>query len=74
MKIRLLIFSLFISSTSFSQEWQSLFDGKSLKGWKLMAGKAEYKVEDGAIVGTTVMNSPNSFLVCDQKFTGNFIL
>jgi hypothetical protein len=74
MKTRLIFFSLFISSTIFSQGWQSLFDGKTLNGWKLMTGKAEYKVEDGIIVGTTVMNSPNSFLVCDKKFTGDFIL
>src|SRR6187455_3474818 len=74
MKIRLIIFSLLISSYIFSQGWKSLFDGKTLNGWKLMTGKAEYKVEEGIIVGTTVMNSPNSFLVCDNKFTGDFIL
>ena len=74
MKTRLVFFSLFVSSTIFSQGWQSLFDGKTLNGWTLMTGKAEYKVEDGIIVGTTVMNSPNSFLVCDKKFTGDFIL
>ena len=74
MKTRLIFFSLFISSTIFSQGWQSLFDGKTLNGWKLMTGKAEYKVEDGIIVGTTVMNSPNSFLVSEKKVSGNFIL
>jgi hypothetical protein len=31
-------------------------------------------VEDGIIVGATVINSPNSFLVNDKKFTGDFIL
>ena len=74
MKTRLVFFSLFISSTIFSQGWQSLFDGKTLNGWKLMTGKADYKVEDGIIVGTTVMNSPNSFLVSEKKVSGNFIL
>jgi len=74
MKTRLVFFSLFISSTIFSQGWQSLFDGKTLNGWKLMTGKAEYKVEGGIIVGTTVMNSPNSFLVSEKKVSGNFIL
>jgi len=70
----ILIIALLISSTTFSQGWEQLFDGKTLNGWKLMTGKAEYKVENGIIVGTTVMNSPNSFLVCDKKFTGDFIL
>ena len=68
---------IFIASMVFCQDnkgWQSLFDGKTLNGWKLMTGKAEYKVEDGNIVGTTVMNSPNSFLVYDKKFSGDFIL
>ena len=74
MKTKLLIFSFFISTTIFSQGWQNLFDGKTLNGWKLMTGKAEYKVENGMIVGTTVMNSPNSFLVSDKRVSGNFIL
>src|SRR5262245_59344937 len=70
------IFLLFISANTFSQNggWQNLFDGKTLNGWKQMTGKAEYKVENGIIVGTTVMNSPNSFLVSDKKVSGDFIL
>ena len=42
--------------------WESLFNGNDLSGWEQVNGSAPYKVEDGAIVGTTVMNSPNSFL------------
>jgi hypothetical protein len=70
------IFFLLISAKVFSQNsgWQELFDGKTLNGWKLVTGKAEYKVENGMIVGTTVMNSPNSFLVSDKKVSGDFIL
>lgn len=70
------IFLLFISVNTFSQNggWQNLFDGKTLNGWKQMTGKAEYKVENGIIVGTTVINSPNSFLVSDKKVSGDFIL
>ncbi|HMU47734.1 MAG TPA: DUF1080 domain-containing protein [Chitinophagaceae bacterium] len=74
----ILILLLFTGISSFSQKknngWQSLFDGNTLNGWRLMAGKAEYKVENGCIVGTTVINSPNSFLVSDKKFTSDFIL
>jgi len=54
--------------------WEYLFDGKSLNGWNQMTGSAKYEVENGAIVGTAVPNSPNSFLVCEKKFTGDFIL
>jgi hypothetical protein len=42
--------------------WTPLFDGKSLDGWAVRGGRAEYRVEDGAIVGTTVEGSPNTFL------------
>ncbi len=52
---------------------QSLFDGKTLKGWKRLAGTADYKVENGAIVGTTVMNSGNTFLVTEKEY-GDFSL
>ena len=57
-----------------SAGWQTLFDGKSLQGWNRVAGTADYKVENGAIVGSTVLNSPNSFLVSEKKFSGDFVL
>lgn len=53
--------------------WHTLFDGKTLNGWKRLAGTAEYKVEKGSIVGTTVINSGNTFLVTEKEF-GDFIL
>lgn len=54
-------------------KWKALFDGKTLNGWVQRGGKARYHVEDGAIVGTTVQHTPNSFL-CTRKTYGNFIL
>lgn len=78
MQNALLIAVLFTCVSGLAQKndngWENLFDGKTLNGWKLMTGKAEYKVENGCIVGTTVMNSANSFLVCEKKFPGDFIL
>ncbi len=53
--------------------WVSLFDGKTLNGWIQRGGKARYTVEDGAIVGTSVPRTPNSFL-CTEKHFGDFIL
>lgn len=53
--------------------WQSLFNKKDLQGWKQMNGKAVYEVKNGEIVGTTVANTPNSFLAT-QKIYGDFIL
>ena len=51
----------------------SLFDGKTLNGWKKVAGTADYKIQDGMIVGTTVVSSPNTFLISDKEY-GNFVL
>ncbi|GAC1301766.1 MAG: DUF1080 domain-containing protein [Mucilaginibacter sp.] len=56
-----------------AQSTPSLFDGKTLKGWKRLAGTADYKVENGEIVGTTVLNSGNTFLVTEKEY-GDFIL
>ena len=53
--------------------WVQLFDGKSLDGWEQKGGKAKYKVEDGAIVGTSVPNTSNSFL-CTKEHYGDFVL
>lgn len=54
------------------EQWVSLFDGKTLDGWTVNGGFATYKVEDGAIVGTTAEGSPNTFL-CKGPF-GDFAL
>jgi len=54
-------------------EWQDLFDGKTLDGWTQRNGEAKYEVEDGVIVGTTVLGTPNSFL-CTDEIYGDFIL
>ena len=54
-------------------EWKQLFDGRTLAGWEVRGGFAEYHVEDGQIVGTTVKGSPNTFL-CTKKQYGDFIL
>lgn len=53
--------------------WKSLFDGETLTGWEQKNGSAVYTVEDGAIVGTTVPGSPNSFLCTTQDY-GDFVL
>ncbi len=54
-------------------EWVALFDGKTLDGWEQRNGFAHYDVRDGSIVGTSVPNSPNSFLFTKEQF-GDFEL
>jgi hypothetical protein len=71
--------SLIGIGTSYAQtkkpaaKWESLFNGKNLNGWTQKTGSAGYTVENGMIVGTTVVKSPNSFLVTDKEY-GDFIM
>ncbi len=70
--------ALLMSTISLSAaEWKDLFDGKTLDGWTRLGGeahgKAHYTVQNGAIVGTTVSNTPNSFLATNEMY-GDFIL
>jgi len=53
--------------------WIELFNGNDLEGWERKGGEATYKVEDGAIVGTSVPNTDNSFL-CTKKHFSDFVL
>jgi hypothetical protein len=66
---------LFIFQTINAQSsgWTNLFSGKTLNGWKKVAGNADYKIEDSAILGTTVINSPNTFLITEKEY-GDFVL
>ncbi len=52
--------------------WTPLFNGKNLTGWKQLNGKAKYEVQNGAIVGTSVTDTPNSFLTTEKNY-GDFI-
>ena len=54
-------------------KWTSLFNGKDLKGWKQLNGKAKFEAVNGEIAGTTVLNEPNSFLATEATY-GDFIL
>jgi hypothetical protein len=67
--------TLFLSQAAESGEsgFSALFDGASLAGWEQHSGTAEYRVENGAIIGKTVPDTGNSFLCTSRKFA-NFIL
>ncbi len=78
LKLRCSAFLLCFSLISFAQtlktdNWQSLFNGKDLTGWKQLNGKASYVVRGNEIVGTTVAKEPNSFLATAVDY-GDFIL
>jgi hypothetical protein len=55
------------------EKWTDLFNGKDLAGWTQKGGQAKFAAEAGAIVGRSVLNTPNSFL-CTEKEYGDFVL
>jgi hypothetical protein len=71
--IYFLVLTITLTAQGPEKGWKNLFDGKSFAGWKKLAGTAEYKIEDGAIVGITAASSPNTFLVTEEEY-GDFIV
>jgi hypothetical protein len=73
-QIFLLIAVLTLTVSVFAAEpWVDLFDGKTFSGWEQVGGQAKYTIEDGQIVGETVLGTPNSFMRTKQ-FYSDFIL
>ena len=70
----LFIVSILMSSQALAQEFQTLFNGKDLSGWK---GKSEFwTVKDGAIFGQTSKEKPtkgNTFLVWQGGDVADFV-
>jgi hypothetical protein len=63
-----------LSAADPAGDWISLFDGKTLSGWKhSTVGTATYTVVDGAIHGETVEGSQNTFLLSEEQY-GDFEL
>ncbi len=77
MKLFFLALGMFAMGISSAQqktgEWTSLFNGKDLKGFKQLNGKAKYEVRNGEIVGITKFGEPNSFLATEKNY-GDFVL
>ncbi len=61
-----------VSAQKKTDQWENLFNGKDLTGFKQLNGKAKYVVENGEIVGTTVLKEPNTFLATEKTY-GDFI-
>lgn len=73
-QLSFLTVALFLCSKTSSQtEWKSLFKGKDLSGWEVKNGTAKYHIVNNAIVGTSQIGTPNTFL-CTEKLYSDFIL
>ena len=65
--------SSLLSPAQQEEDWEMLFNGKDLKGWKKLNGKAAYTIEEDVIVGTSQLNTPNTFLATEKTYS-DFIL
>ncbi|HEX9829840.1 MAG TPA: DUF1080 domain-containing protein [Bacteroidota bacterium] len=72
-RLSVILVVLASSTVSAQEQWRELFNGKDLSGWEQLNGEAPYRVQDGMIVGETVLRSPNSFL-CTVEHFADFIL
>jgi len=68
--VAIIIMSLTVETTN--GQWKKLVK-KDLSGWEQLNGTAPFKVEKGIVIGTTVLDSPNSFMCTKEKY-GDFIL
>lgn len=55
------------------EPWVSLIEDDTLKGWEIKGGNATYSIENGVITGTTVSDTPNTFLTTIKNYD-DFIL
>ena len=51
-----------------TQQWRSLFNGKSIKGWKVY-GTEIFDVEDGTIIGRSGPNKSEGYLLTNETWT-----
>jgi hypothetical protein len=71
--VSFLLFLLTFSLQAQDGNWKNLFNGKDLNGWKAVAGKATFTVQDGIIEGSAVFGTGNTFLITEELY-GDFIL
>ena len=73
MKYFLILLFLFFNSLSISQENWTYLIGDDLSNWEIKQGKANFKLIEGTIVGTSQLKSPSTYLGT-KKFYKDFIL
>lgn len=77
MKFHLLTLLLCLNLIGFSSpiedDWVILFNGSDFSNFEQLNGEATYLIEDGAMVGISKMNTPNSFMATKKTYS-DFIL
>ena len=67
-------FGLTAPAADVEEGFATLFNGQDLTGWVKRGGSAQYRVEDGSIIGKCVPDTPGNTFLCSEKEFGNFIL
>ena len=52
-----------------ANDWEILFNGRDLSGWKELNGKHKWEAKDGMIIGTGINGQPNGFLCTDKEYS-----
>ena len=55
------------------QKWEYLLNEKNLKNFNQLNGKAEFKLKEEVLIGTSKLDTPNSFLATNKSYS-DFIL
>lgn len=73
--ILLFIVSLLLSGSVLTAQdnWEILFNGKDLSNFEQLNGNAKYEIKNQELIGTSRLNTPNSFMATRKKY-GDFIL
>ena len=57
-----------VETVADAEGWVNLFNGSNLNGWEQKTGAAIFDVSEGNIKGTSVEDSPNSFLATTKSY------
>jgi hypothetical protein len=69
----LFILSCVNSGNNSEPEWHYFFTGNDLSGWVQKNGEAPFELKDSVVIGTSIYDTPNSFLCSEQPYS-DFIL
>lgn len=69
----LILICLNLPLSAQQEGFRPLYNGKNLDGWESYGGKAPFRAEGENILGTAIVNTPNTFLCTDRPY-GDFIL
>ena len=69
----LISFAILLPQVTLAQKFVNLLPNKNLDGWVKRGGNASYAMDGNELVGSCVLNNPNSFL-CSERTYSDFIL